>query len=84
MVEKVLKTTINFSEQSGFGVVVENPCSKSGPTVGSFFHVYAEFVEELYFNLVCPCAWMVEWQKSTGIATSFEWQPVGRPRSEGT
>ena len=45
MVQKVLKTTISISKQSGFGVAVENPCSKSGPTVGSFFHVYAEFVE---------------------------------------
>jgi hypothetical protein len=85
MVQKVLETTVTvtLSKQSGFGVAVENPCSKSGPTVGSFFQVYAEFVKELHFNLVCHCAWMVEWQKSTGIATSFEWQPIGRPRSEG-
>ena len=74
MVEKVLKTTVNISKQSGFGVVVENSCSKSGPTVGSFYHAYAEFVKGLHFNLVCHCAWIVECQRSTGIATSFEWQ----------
>jgi hypothetical protein len=83
MVQKILETTITLSKQSGFGVVVENPCSKTGPTVGSFFQVYADLVEELHLNLVCHCAWMVEWQKSTGIATSFEWLPVGRPGSEG-
>jgi hypothetical protein len=83
MVQKVLQTTIQCSETAGFGVVVENPCAQSGPTVGSFFHVYAEFVKELYFNLICHCAWGVEWQKSTGIATLFAWQPVGKRGSGG-
>ena len=55
MVGKVLKTTISISEQSEFGVAVEDPRSKSGPTIRSFYHVYAEFVKELYSNLVCHC-----------------------------
>lgn len=82
MVEKVLVTTIQLSKSSGFGIVVENPCVQSGSTVGSFYSVYAEIVRDLWFNLVCHCAWKVEWQKSTGTATSFEWQPVGRPGSQ--
>ena len=83
MVEKVLRTTIVYSKVSGFGVAVENPCARGGPTPGSFYCVYAELVKELYFNLVCHCAWGVEWQKSTGIATSFAWNPVGKPGSGG-
>ena len=46
MVQKVLQTTIQCSVTAGFGVAVENPCAQSGPTVGSFFHVYAEFVKD--------------------------------------
>ena len=75
MVEKVpvTKVTIQAPKSPGFGVAVEIPCAQSGPTIGSFYCVYADFVRELYFNLVCRCAWRVEWQKSTGIATPFEW-----------
>ena len=83
MVQKVLQTTIQYSTVSGFGVVVENPCAQSGPTIDSFYHVYAEYVQGLHFDLVCHCAWGVEWQISTGIATSFAWQPAGRKGSDG-